>query len=118
MLHELTTDTRRWRTFHFVPKGKGCGLPLETDLEFSLGVREMSLRAVDSKLGSDWEAGGHLGAAWAASGLSDCTERREGVVWLWSVSRWKSSNLGLKEMMDNYWSKCIFKVNSSGMVWP
>lgn len=41
------------RTFHFFPKGKGCHLPKKTDLEFSLGVQETSLRTIDSELGSE-----------------------------------------------------------------
>lgn len=68
-------------------RGKGCDLPQGTDLEFSLGVGEMSLRSVDSELGSalgSWQPPGeawtgvasvtvtvqHTGSAWSDPGVS------------------------------------------------
>lgn len=91
--HELATGTRRWRTLHFVPGGEGCSLPLETDLEFSLGVREMPLRTVDSKLGSAREAGGRLGAAQPRWPRGLCRRRESGLAagkaatWDWKRRR-------------------------------
>lgn len=101
-------------------RGKGCDLPQRTDLEFRLGVGETSLRTVDSELGSalgSWQPPGeactgvasvtvtvqHTGSAWSDPGVSPAGR----------AGTWDG-----KRTMKYYWSKSIFEINGSGILWP
>lgn len=70
MLHETHTDTPTWRTFRFFLREKGWPAQ-KTDLEFSLGAGETSLRTVDSKLGSELGSPSPSRSSMCRDGLHD-----------------------------------------------